>query len=81
MGLVSVGMLRYLPREAWTTTPLRNVVRKAPTMAWQDEHVEDVLQRMRERAGTFRFRPSGPGQGVWSLAWLYLEPRNPRVDQ
>ena len=51
-GLVSVSMLRYLPKEAWATTPLRRVVRKSPGSAWQDEQVEDVLHRMQELSVT-----------------------------
>ena len=48
LGIVSVSMLRYLPQEAWSATPLRDVVREAPATAWPDEYVEDVLHRMQE---------------------------------
>ncbi len=47
-GIVSVGMLRYLPEDAWSSTTLGHLVRPDPPVAWLDEHVEDVLQRMAE---------------------------------
>lgn len=47
-GIVSVSMLRYLPKEAWSSTPLGNVVRKSSARASPDEYVEDVLQRMQD---------------------------------
>ena len=47
-GIVSVGMLRYLPEDAWSTTTLGQLVRPDPAVASLDEHVEDVLQRMAE---------------------------------
>ena len=48
VGIVSLGMLRYLPEDAWPTTRLREVVRSSTPVAQPDEHVEDVLQRMTE---------------------------------
>ena len=48
VGIVSLGMLRYLPEDVWPTTSLREVVRSSTPVAWPDEHVEDVLQRMTE---------------------------------
>ena len=50
IGIVSVEMLRYLPKEAWGHTPLDAVVRRKPPLAWPDELVEDVLQRMSEQS-------------------------------
>ena len=47
-GLVSVSMLRYLPKAEWAKTPLVKVVRRSTPKAWPDEHVEDVLHRMQE---------------------------------
>ncbi len=47
-GIVSLGMLRYLPEDAWPTTSLREVVRSSTLVAQPDDHVEDVLQRMTE---------------------------------
>lgn len=47
-GLVSVSMLRYLPKQAWSKTPLIKVVRRSTPRVWPDEQVEDVLQRMQE---------------------------------
>ena len=51
-GIVSLSMLRYLPRESWATTSLDNVVRRKTPHAWSDELVEDVLQRMLENSLT-----------------------------
>ncbi len=48
VGIVSLGMLRYLPEDTWPTTSLREVVRSGTPVARPDEHVEDVLQRMME---------------------------------
>ena len=45
-GIVSIGMFRYLPADAWSNTTLGQLVRPDPPVAWLDEHVEDVLQRM-----------------------------------
>ena len=50
IGIVSVEMLRYLPKEAWGHTRLDAVVRRKPPLAWPDELVEDVLQRMSEES-------------------------------
>ncbi|MDE2780572.1 MAG: cation:proton antiporter [Chloroflexota bacterium] len=47
-AIVSIGMFRYLPEDAWTSTPLSHLMRTEPPVAWPDEHVEDVLQRMAE---------------------------------
>ena len=47
-GIVSLGMLRYLPEGAWTRTTLEQVMRRETPLAWSDEHVEDVFQRMTE---------------------------------
>ncbi|MCE2441330.1 MAG: cation:proton antiporter [Candidatus Latescibacteria bacterium] len=48
VGIVSLEMLRYLPKEAWDKTRLDAVVRRQTPLAWPDEQVEDVLQRMSE---------------------------------
>ena len=48
VGIVSLEMLRYLPKDAWGKTRLDAVVRRQTPLAWPDEHVEDVLQRMSE---------------------------------
>ena len=50
VGIVSVEMLRYLPRDSWAETPLSNVMRRKPPLAWPDEQIEDVLQRMSEHS-------------------------------
>ena len=51
-GIVSLGMLRYLPKEAWSNTRLESVVRRKTPLARPDEPVEDVLQRMTENSLT-----------------------------
>ena len=49
-GIVSLSMLRFLPKEVWARTPIGNVVRHNTPRAWPDELVEDVLQRMTENS-------------------------------
>ena len=51
-GVVSIGMLRYLPRSEWGRTPLGNVLRGNTPNAYSDELVEDALQRMTENSLT-----------------------------
>ena len=51
-GIVSLSMLRYLPKEAWIRTPISDVVRRSTPSARPDEFVEDVLQRMTETSLT-----------------------------
>ena len=51
-GIVSLGMLRYLPKGSWSTTELGKIVRRNNPCAHPDEPVEDVLQRMTERSLT-----------------------------
>ena len=51
-GIVSLGMLRYLPKDAWSSTQLGSVVRRKTPLARPDEPVEDVLQRMTENTLT-----------------------------
>ncbi len=51
-GLVSIGMLRYLPRSEWGRTPLGNVLRRNTPNSYSDELVEDTLQRMTENSLT-----------------------------
>ena len=50
VGIVSVEMLRYLPKGSWAETPLKEVIRREPPLACPDEHIEDVLQRMSENS-------------------------------
>ena len=52
VGIVSLDMLRYLPEEEWATSTISRVTRNEFSLAWPDEHVEDVLQRMRENSMT-----------------------------
>ena len=51
-GIVSVSMLRYLPRSEWERTPLGNVLRQNTPNAYSDELLEDALQRMLENSLT-----------------------------
>ena len=50
VGIVSLGMLRYLPRAEWDHTPLRQMLRQQTPTAYSDEHLEDALQRMTEHS-------------------------------
>ena len=45
-GVVSVSLLRYLPRAQWGSTSLQEALRHSTPVAGPDELVEDVLQRM-----------------------------------
>ena len=47
-GIVSMGTFRYLPKSDWSEAALGDVVRKETPVAYPDEPVEDVLQRMTE---------------------------------
>ena len=51
-GIVSLSMLRYLPRSEWERTSLGNVLRRNTPHARSDEFVEDALQRMTENSLT-----------------------------
>ena len=51
-GIVSLSLLRYLPKESWSTTPLRKLARPRTLYAWPEEPVEDALQRMTENSLT-----------------------------
>lgn len=52
-GIVSVGMLRYLPQSDWEHTTLGSVIRRIETPeASSDDFVEDVLQRLTDNSIT-----------------------------
>ena len=51
-GIVSLSMLRYLPRNEWERTTLGRVLRQNTPRAYADELVEDALQRMTENSLT-----------------------------
>ena len=51
-GIVSLSMLRYLPRAEWERTSLQRVLRRITPNAYPDELVEDALQRMVENSLT-----------------------------
>ena len=52
VGIVSLAMLRYVPRHSWSDTRLGTVARKSTPNTWPDERVEDALQRMTESSLT-----------------------------
>ena len=71
-GIVTVSMLRYLPRSEWDHTPLAQMLRHDMPAAHSDDFLEDVLQRMTEtslsvlpvvdrESGTFRGSISSHG--------------------
>ncbi len=45
-GIVSLSMLRYLPRDEWDDTPLSRVLRENTPSVGEDELIEDALQQM-----------------------------------
>ena len=45
-GVVSLNLLRYLPRSEWESTSLERVMRRNTPQAHLDEFVEDALERM-----------------------------------
>lgn len=49
-GIVSVSMLRYLPRAEWEHTPLNQMLRQQTPTASTDDYVEDALQHMTENS-------------------------------
>ena len=51
-GIVSLSLLRYLPKENWSDTPLSDVARRNSLRAWPDELAEDALQRMSDNSVT-----------------------------
>ena len=51
-GIVSLSMLRYLPRSEWRRTDLGRVLRRNTPNANSEELVEDALQRMTENSLT-----------------------------
>ena len=52
VGIVSLPMLRYVPKHSWSDTRLRAVMRESTPNSWPDERVEDALQRMTENSLT-----------------------------
>ena len=51
-GIMSLGMLRYLPRNEWDTTQLAQTLRHNIPAASTEDFVEDALQTMTENATT-----------------------------
>lgn len=51
-GIVSLSMLRYLPRSEWGRTPLQQVLRHNTPHADSDEHIEDSPQQMTDNSLT-----------------------------
>ena len=52
VGIVSLAMLRYLPKQAWSGTNLGKIARESAPNTWPDEALEDALQRMTESSLT-----------------------------
>ena len=73
-GIVSISMLRYLPRSEWERTPLSRVLRQNTPHAFSDEFVEDALQRM---IGEFTNRSPSGRQGNEGADRLHFQPRSP----
>ena len=69
VGVVSLSMLRYLPRSEWDHTPLSRVVRENGPHAYSDELVEDALQRMTENSLTvLPVEDSDTGEFIGSIS-------------
>ena len=51
-GIVSLSMLRYLPKSLWSSTPLGNVLSQHIHKAHPEDFVEDVLQQMKDNSLT-----------------------------
>jgi predicted transcriptional regulator len=45
-GVVYLPNLRHLPKNSWKETTLGNVVSRYTAVAWPDEPLDDVLERM-----------------------------------
>ena len=50
LGTVALDMLRYLPKNSWTSTPVGKFMRQDPPCVWLNEPVEDALQKMTENS-------------------------------
>lgn len=51
-GIVSIGMLRYLPRDEWDTTTLTQTLRHNTPTATTEDYIEDALQHMTDNSIT-----------------------------
>ena len=49
-GIVSLSLLRYLPRTEWERTSLSKVLRQNTPHVYSDDYVEDALQQMIENS-------------------------------
>ena len=68
-GIVSLGMLRYLPRSEWARTPLQQVLRHNTPHADSDEQIEDSLQKMTENSLTvLPVREKETGEFIGSIS-------------
>ena len=52
LGMVSLSMLRYLPKKLWSTTRVGKFARQDPPCVRPGEPVEDALQKMTENSLT-----------------------------
>ena len=50
VGILSLEMLRYVPRANWARTSVGTVLRSSDLRAFPNDHVEDVLQRMSDNS-------------------------------
>ena len=50
LGVVSLARLRRLDKNSRADTPLRNLLRRDLPLAWPDEPVDDVLERMADNS-------------------------------
>lgn len=48
VGIVSLAMLRYVPKHSWSETRLGTVMRQSTPSTWSNERVENARQRMTE---------------------------------
>ena len=87
-GIVSLSLLRYLPKENWADTPLREVARRNSLRAWPDELAEDALQRMTDNSittlpvlerETEEFLGTVTSAGILELITLEARGRHPGI--
>ncbi len=45
-GIIYLPDLRHLPKNSWKETILSNLIQRDPPVAWSDEPLDDVLERM-----------------------------------
>ena len=73
-GVVSLNMLRYLPRSEWETTLLERVLRQNTPQAHLCELVEDALERMTSNSLTVL---PVIDKETGEFVWVDIQPRGP----